>query len=373
MKRIYIYMAAFAASLLMCASALASAKVGTSGLSVHRNGERLEVSANILLDSLEVRADRQVYISPVISDSTGNLATLPALLVNGRNMQFALERGVIKAADERHPDIFSALRRRNGEPQTVSYHTSLDLEEWMLGSSAAISFPADTCGCGNFLGGAPGSPIALNLTPPAPVTPPVEKHIETFYSIHEGKARVQFEVDRTELHPDRYVARNGQVIDNRLQLKEIDDTVKYALSDPLVEIAAIEVTGYASPESPYIHNDQLATGRSRALAEYLAERYNLPKEACTYSAVPENWGEFREMVVASDEITEQQRADLLELIDEPAYGPSDYDAKERRLNTDPKFRKLYRDLILPKWFPHLRATRFVIKTRLKHTREIENP
>lgn len=103
----------------------------------------------------------------------------------------------------------------------------------------------------------------------------------------------------------------------------------------------------------------------RPLAGYIGERFSLPADKCAYSAVPENWGEFREMVVSSSEITPQQRADLLELIDAPAYGPSDYDAKERTLRTDPRFARLYRSLILPKWFPRLRATRFAISTRLK--------
>lgn len=149
------------------------------------------------------------------------------------------------------------------------------------------------------------------------------------------------------------------------RLSIIYDSIRYATSDPNVEIARIDICGYASPESPYSHNDYLATNRSRALAEYIGERFSLPAEKCTYSAVPENWGEFREMVVASPELTDRQRADLLELIDAPAYGPVDYDAKERTLKTDPRFARLYRDMILPKWFPRLRATKFAISTRLK--------
>lgn len=71
------------------------------------------------------------------------------------------------------------------------------------------------------------------------------------------------------------------------------------------------------------------------------------------------------MVVNANDITEKQREDLLSLIDAPAYGPSDYDAKEKMLKTDPRFAQLYKSLILPKWFPILRATKFQIKTRLK--------
>ncbi len=169
----------------------------------------------------------------------------------------------------------------------------------------------------------------------------------------------------TYLLSELYTCRSGQKIDNRAELRTIDDSVHYALTNPNVEISRIEVTGYASPESPYTHNDYLATNRSKALADYLAAKYSLPSDRSAYGAVPENWGEFREQVLKSTELTDQQRRDLLELIDRPVYGPADYDAKEKELKTSPKFAKLYKSTILPKWFPRLRATKFAIRTRLK--------
>ena len=114
-----------------------------------------------------------------------------------------------------------------------------------------------------------------------------------------------------------------------------------------------------------MHNDYLATNRSKSLAAYLAQRYQLPQERCMFSAVPENWEEFRQMTQESRDITEAQRTSLLELIDRPVYGPTDYDAKERELKTSPVFARLYRSTILPVWFPLLRCTKFVINTRLR--------
>ena len=37
----------------------------------------------------------------------------------------------------------------------------------------------------------------------------------------------------------------------------------------------------------------------------------------------------------------------------------------RQLKKSPKFARLYRSLILPEWFPRLRATKFTISTRLR--------
>lgn len=350
------------------AAAAGNTPLRIDNLALSRQDTLLILNAEISLDGVHIGRNRQMYISPVVADSAGNRLLLPEVLVNGRNMQYAVERGTLSATNEKHPDVLKMVTRHGRAPQKERYSVTFPFELWMLDSSTAVSFSIDSCGCGRPLGEEILDPsIKLNLNPGpqmlrAYITPDVT---EEKVFIHEGQARVQFEVDKTELHEKPYTTKNGIHIDNRAELKVIDDSISYALSDPNVEIAEINVCGYASPESPYIHNDELATKRSRALAEYIARRYNLPRESSKYDAVPENWGEFRDMVVSSLEITGQQRRDLLELIDEPAYGPYDYDEKEKTLKTDPRFAKLYSSLILPVWFPILRATKFQIVTRLK--------
>lgn len=350
------------------AAAAGNTPLRIDNLALSRQDTLLILNAEISLDGVHIGRNRQMYISPVVADSAGNRLLLPEVLVNGRNMQYAVERGTLSATNDKHPDVLKMVTRHGRAPQKERYSVTFPFELWMLDSSTAVSFSIDSCGCGRPLGEEILDPsIKLNLNPGpqmlrAYITPDVT---EEKVFIHEGQARVQFEVDKTELHEKPYTTKNGIHIDNRAELKVIDDSISYALSDPNVEIAEINVCGYASPESPYIHNDELATKRSRALAEYIARRYNLPRESSKYDAVPENWGEFRDMVVSSLEITGQQRRDLLELIDEPAYGPYDYDEKEKTLKTDPRFAKLYSSLILPVWFPILRATKFQIVTRLK--------
>lgn len=366
MKRI-LYTLLLATAML---PAFASARQGNGiarNISCNRAGTDMLVSMELVLDSLHLGANHQIYITPVISaggSDSDQYAVLPSVLINGRNMQYAYERKSLPRDIIKEHNPAEVVRRRNGKPQSLSYARNTPLHRWMYGSEAYLSLVFDTCGCG-VQAGREVMRIPLGLTPVmryAYLTPEVT---ELPVSVHEGKARVQFEVDSTTLHVEPYKCRSGQLIDNREQLAIIYDSIRYALSTPNVEIARIDICGYASPESPYSHNDYLATNRSRALAEHLGRKFSLPAEKCTYDAVPENWGEFREMVVESNEITPQQRADLLELIDAPTFGPADYDAKEKTLKTDPRFARLYRSLILPKWFPHLRATKFAISTRLK--------
>ncbi len=336
-------------------------------LSFDRAGSKFHVSVDIVLDSLEMSGNRQLFVTPVIEGARGESVSLPSVLINGRNMHYAYERGTLPSDVLARYDILKEVQRRNGQQQQVPYTTDTPLRAWMYSPGTSLRLLADTCGCGHLAGRDMGTPVPLNLNPapqmlPVHITPAVT---ELPVAVHEGRARVQFEVDRTELHPEPYTCRNGQRIDNRAQLAIIEDSIRYATTDPNVEIARIDICGYASPESPYLHNEFLATNRSRALAEYIGEKFSLPADRCTYSSVPENWEEFRTQVVNATDITEQQRADLLALIDEPAYGPSDYDAKERTLKTDRRFASLYRSTILPKWFPELRCTKFAISTRLK--------
>lgn len=308
-----------------------------------------------------------MYVTPIVELPGAESQVLPSVLINGRNMHYAYERGSMPKDKGRDYTIAYEVRRHNGKAQSLDYKMTTPMQPWMMNTDASLRFVVDTCGCGHAYGSSAGDPSPLNLNPSprmrlAYITPAVT---ELPVTVHEGEARVQFEVDRTELHDKPYVCRNGKRIDNREQLAVIEDSVRYALSDPNVEIASVSICGYASPESPYMHNEELATGRSRSLAEYIGRRFSLPAEKCTYSSVPENWAEFREMVLKANDITDTQRRDLLELIDRPAYGASDYDAKERELKTSPKFADLYKSKILPEWFPRLRCTKFQIKTRLK--------
>lgn len=341
--------------------------ISTGNVDVHIAGNYLNVSVDFKFDSIspKLQSNHQYFITPVVTRDSMS-ANLPSVLVSGRKMHISYLRGVLKNfKDIKKYDINTEMQRKNGKTQTLDYTARIPIEPWMKSKDARITFVYDSCGCGTKFGRHIGDPIKIHRKPElvaTMITPPVEPLPE---EIHEGRARVQFEVDRTKLHLVPYRCKSGQLIDNREQLQMIYDSVTYALDDPKVELSMIEICGYASPESPYRHNDDLATGRSKALAEHLAEHYSLPKGSVKYSAVPENWGEFREEVEVSNEISERERRLLLELIDAPATTPEEYDRKETILKTDSRYSKLYRTKILPQWFPRLRATTFAIHTRLK--------
>lgn len=336
-------------------------------ISVKRVGSDLKLTADINLDKLKLGSNRQIYLTPVLEDPEGSSVTLPALLINGRAMHIAYERKSLSGKERKNHEVGMETRRKNGKKQTVTYITSIPFEDWMWKPSASLKWVLDSCGCGNLYATDSGisSEIGLNPAPKMRVAymTPAVKPLPV--SIHEGKAQVKYEVAKSELHTEPYICKNGQRIDNRHELQIIDDSIFNALNDKNVEISKIKICGYASPEGSFLGNEKLSTDRSRSLAQYLGERYRLPAEATEYDAVAENWKGLREIVETADILTASQRSKLLSLIDQPAYGPADYDVKDLTLRTNPEFSELYRSVILPKWYPQLRTTKFEISTRLK--------
>lgn len=344
-------------------------------LSANQAGDNCVVSVQMILDDLHVKPNHQIFVTPYIESGDGQKQVqMPSVVFSGRNMHYVyLRSGKTKATGKTRYNILKEMLRKGGS-ETFDYSATTPMQPWMRQNDSRLVLAIDTCGCGRAQGSSAdtNTPLALNpagrmIAMPYPTVMPDSGKLVA----HNGKARVQFEVNHIELHEQPYVCKSGQRIDNRAELKVIDDSIRYALSDPNVEIARLVICGYASPETPYEHNNYLATNRSRALTEYIEKKHSLPHERCVYTAVTENWGEFREQVLEAKDITEQQRKDLLELIDRPAQSPAEYDAKEAELKTSPKFAKLYAQKILPLWFPKLRATTFTITTHLKPMTSIQ--
>ena len=374
MKRLLFIL--YSTLLALCATAgpTGDGVITSRDITFTPSGGDLVVNLNLILDELKLGRNHQVFVTPFIEngDETRSVM-LPTYVFSGRNMHYVyLRNGKTKASGKTRYNIAREMYAPKGNRETVDYTQRVPLEPWMLRDDATLRLSFDTCGCGRNIGASSlRQPLGLNpaetmsLVPFPKADASVRKPIN-----HHGEARVQFEVNKVELHEDvyRYVNRltkREHTIDNRAELQGINDSISYALADSNVEIESISICGFASPETQYDRNDYLATNRSRALSEYIARKYNLPIERCHYSAVPENWAGFRKQVETAADITEQQRKDLLALIDEPCYGPMDYDAKEHTLNSDVRFAKLYKEKILPDWFPELRVTQFNIRTQLK--------
>lgn len=371
MKHIFIYIALFLGTLTAVAGNKSDGIVKVQNVNVQRLNDRYNVTMQLVLDELHVTKNHQLFVTPYFESGDGaNMTIMPTIVFSGRNMHYSyLRGGKTKASGKFNYNIRQEIYHKAGTSKTIDYSEVVVMEPWMKAPGARLAVAVDTCGCGVPKGRdiAHTSTIYNNPAGEMLIMPFPRPEVNGNGRIiaHNGRARVQFEVNHTELHEVPYRCKSGQLIDNRKELKVINDSIQYALANPNVEIASIVICGYASPESPYEHNQFLATNRSRSLSEYIGRKYQLPLERCTYTSVPENWAEFRQQVVAAKDITDQQRQDLLQLIDRPATSPADYDLKETELKTSANFANLYSTKILPMWFPQLRCTEFTINTHLK--------
>lgn len=350
-------------------------QIGIEDVKMDFSNDRLHIYSEIILDSLSLSSNRQLFITPMISDSKGNSDILPSIMVNGRAMHTNYQRKGAKKHYVTDHNILLETCRHNGRSQQIDYHSSVALVPWMWQSEIKLEWLVQPCRCGSNSGAK--EEIAYNqmwnlnpasLMRASYVTPPLTS---APIKIHEGETRVLFELGESQLHTLPYLCEDGQRIDNTDALKLIDDSITNALSESNMELVKIKICGYASPEGDYMINNKLSNERTKSLADYLAVRYKLPVEKVEYSSVAENWEGLRQIVSESNEITEDQRHALLALIDAPAYGPADFDGKDNTLRTDPKFSNLYFSTILPKWYPDLRMTKFEISTRLKQASDPE--
>lgn len=360
--------------LTLSISASSQSRIKKENVKVRKIDGQLNVSMRLVVDEGRVKSNGQMFITPVlVSKDSTHVAQFPTVAVSGRNMHYLYKRG-IKAPALKNEDynVIEEIWHKAGKADTINYMQSTALKSWMNDEDNTLLVVFDTCGCG-IRKNKDADPIPVDLNPakhmhilpyPRPV-PEIDKIVK-----HEGKAKVQFEVDKFELHDKVYsythrITKRRHTIDNRAELQTIDDSIRYALTSPNVELVKLEVCGYASPESPYDHNEYLALNRSKAVMLYLEKHEGVPDSVCSYSAVPENWAGFREQTLAAKDITEQQRTDLLALIDRPVHTSGDYDRKEDELKKSAKFAQLYSSKIHPDWFPELRYTQFAIYTHLK--------
>lgn len=341
---------------------------------VQRFGDNCQVALDLAFTDAALKPNRQLFVTPyIINSNETKMKQMPTYVFSGRNMHYVYERtGKTMASGKTKYNIAREMRL-DKKTDRVEYFESTRMEDWMMAYGTKVYVSVDTCGCGANLGtgNTPMQPLNLNpadkmLVMPYPIPLPLEDKIIK----HEGRAKVQFEVDKFQLHDQVYtythrITKRKHVIDNRAQLKIIDDSLHYALNSPNVELAGMEICGYASPESPYDHNEYLAQNRAKAVLDYVKNHYNISDAICSYKAVPENWGDFRTQVLEAKDITERQRKDLLTLIDRPVHSPVDYDRKEDELINSPTYAQLYASKIHPDWFPELRYTQFVISTHLK--------
>ncbi|MBD5358742.1 MAG: hypothetical protein HDR88_17430 [Bacteroides sp.] len=260
-----------------------------------------EVALSFLIDATNLRPgkDREYTITPTIfnPDHTDSIEFDP-VTVAGRNLYFFHERNNHLAFDQIY---------RAGKVDTISYSYRAATPEWIDTSEIVLAMRMRNC-CdyttlpsipvGNVE--KPEMKVIIDYGNPKNVAATLPVKTRTI----DGRAYINFPVNRTELYPD--------YMNNPAELRKIIGTIDSVKLDNDIIVDSLFIKGYASPEGSYENNVRLAKGRTETLKDYVEQMYSFPKGFIRTSYEPEDWAGLREYVYNSNI---RNRDGILEIID----------------------------------------------------------
>ena len=168
-----------------------------------------------------------------------------------------------------------------------------------------------------------------------------------------GSAYIDFPVNQTVIYPDYH--------NNSAELGKIEGTIDSVRTDNDVTITSVWLKGYASPESPYLHNKDLAIGRTDALKTHIGQLFHFADSIIDTDYEPENWEGLRRYVEKSNI---DHREEILAMID----SDMEPDAKEAKIKRT--YPKEY-GFLLQYCYPYLRRTDYLIKYKIRVFYDVE--
>lgn len=320
---------------------LASDKIKVSNVQVAQQNNALSVSMDLNLDSLYLPSNLQLVYTPVFKTRQGEIK-MPEIVINGRRQQIMFERGVGKKQLNLSPEAL-VVRRTNKKVQTVNYSASIPLSGQV--KNYDLNMHEDLCGCGNMEEGNDFN-LRHRRQPQAVFVRPAVEAVKVRHL--DKRAYIDFPVNKIELHAD--YRRNPA------QLDSIVRTINALKDDKNLEVSAINIHGYASPESPYSHNDYLAKNRAKTLTDYVRRMVALPTLLFTVSSTAEDWDGLRNYLKDSNL---EHKTEILAIANDEKMDP---DAREQ------KIKKLYPSeyrFMLDTWYPALRHSDYHITYKVK--------
>lgn len=349
MKKTFLLAAALVAATPLL-SARGIAPVGIDSLSFDRHGDFMVVDMNIDLKPVDVQNSRALVITPLIISQIGDTLQLPSVGVYGHTRYINYLRNDRKPLSRSEEEVFEYSDR----PDVFDYLTSVPFASWM--DSSRLLIRRRLFGCTNCLLEERIDTVASNVSI---VEPEIEfidftaMEIEPIVESLEGAAFIDFVVNKTDIDPN--FRRNPREL---LRIRETIDTV---LNDPDVTITGVWLKGFASPESPYSHNKDLAVGRTEALKEHLRQLYNFKSDIISTDYEPEDWTGLRKSVESSNI---DHKVEILQIID------SDMAPDPKEAMIKKTYPKEYR-FMLENFYPALRHTEYKITYEVKRFDDVD--
>ncbi len=323
--------------------------IAVPGYEISHNGDYLTVDMTMDLTKMKVGGNKAVLITPILVN--GNDSTLlDGVGVYGRRRYYYYVRnGKSMLSNGKETSYLSSKK-----PESFNLNEILKFEDWMNGASLEIrrqeygccnTLEAEQFGLlGNFTENIAFFPTLVFAEPKGQI----EKHRAL-----EGSAFIDFPVDQTIIYPDYRR--------NTVELGKIQATIDSVRNDKDVTITQVWLKGFASPESPYKHNTDLAIGRTAALKDYIQQLYHFAPGIIATDFEPEDWAGLRRFV---DNSNLNHREEILELIDSNME-PDAKEAKIKRL-----FPAEYK-FMLQNFYPALRHTDYRIAYDIRQFSDID--
>lgn len=321
--------------------------VSIGNFKMNREGKYLTVEMDLDLNSLDVDANRAVLLTPRLVNGTDSL-DLPSVGIYGRRRYYYYVRNGIGSISGENETVYRAADK----PNSVAYDNITEYKEWMDG--ATLKFHRSDWGCCHGILAEYEGILGRHREAFFPELIFVQPKAEIMKSRSlSGSAYIDFPVDQTVIYPDYRR--------NTAELGKIQATIDSVRNDKDVTITQVWLKGFASPESPYKHNTELAIGRTAALKRHIEQLYHFADSIIRTDYEPEDWAGLRRHVEQSNI---DHRGEILALID----SDMEPDAKEAEIKRT--YPEEYR-FMLQHFYPALRHTDYRIDYNIRTFSEAE--
>ena len=260
--------------------------VSINHFKMERNGKYLTVEMAVDLAALNVEANRAVLLTPRLVNGPDSL-DLPSIGIYGRRRYYFYVRNGESMLTGKDEMSYKASKK----PDDIAYRNILSYADWMDG--AKLLLHRSDYGCCNTLLAEQGGSLGRHTEAFFPelvfVCPEAEMMKSRSLS---GSAFIDFPVNKTVIYPEYRR--------NTVELGKIEATIDSVRNDGDVSIVSVWLKGYASPESPYTHNRDLAIGRTKSLKEHIRQLYHFADDIIVTEYEPEDWEGLRRYVENSN-------------------------------------------------------------------------
>ncbi len=348
MKRILYIIMSIAGLIQLSVPAVAARKsadepfLKVSKVNVGRYDSELVIAIDITPRMINPGRDREVIFTPVIRSASGaDSLELAPMSIAGRNRYYAHLRN--------HDLADGAKIVPSGSRESLVYRAEVPWQPWMERSRVVMR--EGLCNCCD-------APVPVATDPIADIDYTVTPFIPDYRYVAltgdsvitmtaEGRAYVNFVVNRTELKPD--------YMTNPVEIGKIIESIDRVKNDPDATITGITIKGYASPEGSFSNNVRLAMGRTQTLKEYVRSHYNFDPAIMSTAFEPEDWAGLRDWVVSNDI---ENRDAILAIIDSDLEPDPKNEAIRRQFPAQYKY-------LLAEVYPWLRHSDYTVRYSIR--------